>query len=334
MINELEVGKAYACTLALLECTKQKTKAGKDFLRLVFTDGQEQVVGNYWDWAGGDRLPPVNNVYIVTCNVSEWNGTKQLNVSKMELNKTTDLNSFRPRVGPAEFVEEYYNRALSLIDDINNEVLKLICHEVYTSLKDAWLTLPAAKGVHHAYVAGNLIHSVNVATLAGNMATVLHADVDLCIAGGLLHDVGKLLTYTWDGIRIDMTPYGQLTDHIILGNNLLSSVCQSVGAPSGIEMLLTHVVLSHHGKKEWGSPVEPKCIEALIVHNADALDANIECIRAASKPGEAWTGKIFTLNNTSFMTEDLVSALLDLRLEEVTWQDDVAECMKQEPSII
>lgn len=333
MIKELETNKAYTCTLALLECTKAKTKAGKDYLRMTLTDGDMNVAGNYWDWSGGDNIPPINNVYAVSCNVTEWNGTKQLNVSKMVLNKDADLNAFRPRIGPSYVVDEYYLRALALIDTIESAQLKAICMDVYTSLKEAWLTIPAAKGIHHAYVAGNLIHSLNVALLAKTIAESTSANVDLCIAGGLLHDIGKLVTYTWDGIRIDMTPYGQLTDHIMLGNNMLSSTCQYLHIDAELEMLLSHIILSHHGKREYGSPVEPKCIEALIVHHADALDATMESIRAAESNG-IWTAKVYAAGNQSFLAEEVVDAIVAGADREISWEDDVAECMKQNPSII
>ena len=333
MIKDLETSKAYTCTLALLECTKAKTKAGKDYLRMTLTDGEMNVAGNYWDWAGGDNLPPINNVYAVSCTVNEWNGTRQLNVAKMVLNKDADLNDFRPRLGPTLVVEDYYNRAIELIDTIESQALKVLCTDVFTSLEDAWLTIPAAKGIHHAYVAGNLVHSLNVALLAKNIAEATHANVDLCIAGGLLHDVGKLVTYKWDGIRIDMTPYGQLTDHIMLGNNILSSACQYLQTDAELEMLLSHIILSHHGKREYGSPVEPKCIEALIVHHADSLDATIESIRAAESSG-AWTNKVYAAGNQSFLTEEVVDAIVAGAEREISWEDDVAECMKQNPSII
>lgn len=333
MIKDLETNKAYTCTLALLECTKAKTKAGKDYLRMTLTDGEMNVAGNYWDWAGGDNLPPINNVYAVSCTVNEWNGTRQLNVAKMILNKEADLNDFRPRLGPSFLIEDYYAKTLALIDTIESPALKAICFDVFTSLKDAWLTIPAAKGMHHAYVAGNLVHSLHVALLAKSIAETVYANVDLCIAGGLLHDLGKLVTYTWDGIRIDMTPYGQLADHITLGNNMLSSTCQYLQIDAELEMLLSHIILSHHGKKEWGSPVEPKCIEALIVHHADNLDSTIESIRAAESNG-VWTNKVYAAGNQSFLTDEVVGAIVSGAEREISWEDDVAECMKQNPSII
>lgn len=333
MIKDLETNKAYTCTLALLECTKAKTKAGKDYLRMTLTDGEMNVAGNYWDWAGGDNLPPINNVYAVSCTVNEWNGTRQLNVAKMVLNKDADLNDFRPRLGPMSLVEEYYANALELIDSIESPTLKAICNDAFISLKNAWLITPAAKGVHHAYVAGNLIHSFNVAVLAKSIAETTHANVDLCIAGGLLHDIGKLVTYTWDGIRIDMTPYGQLADHIALGNSMLSSTCQYLQVDAELEMLLSHIILSHHGKREWGSPVEPRCIEALIVHHADNIDSTLESIRAAESNG-VWTNKVYAAGNQSFLTEEVVDAIVTGAEREISWEDDVAECMKQNPSII
>ena len=334
MINELETNKAYACKLALLECSKAKTKAGKDYLRLTLTDGTTQVQGNYWDWAGGDNTPPINKVYVVSCTVNEWNGGKQLNVTKMVLQDDADLNEFRPRFADASVTEALYQDALKLIDEMDSEPLKKICMDIYTSLKQAWLTVPAAKGMHHAYVAGNLIHSYNVACIAKEIATVVAADVDLCIAGGLLHDVGKLITYTWDGIRIDMTPYGQLHDHIVLGNNIVSSTCQYLHIDAELEMLLNHIILSHHGKKEYGSPVEPKCIEALIVSHADGLDASIEAIRSAAvPPNNIWTEKVYAAGGYNYLDQNVVSAIVAGAVREPSWEDDVADCMKQEPIV-
>lgn len=323
-INNLEVGKSYTITLVVKSATPRETRAKKPYLVLELYDGVDTVTGNYWDWVSGN-IPEVNSILDVTANVTEWQGKKQLTVTSLRNNTTRHLAEFMPSNGMD--ISKIYNDAYELACSVNDDALRSLALGILETLQELWITVPGAKGVHHAYVGGNLVHSYSVAKIAKAIAEQIpEANVDLCIVGGLLHDVGKLYTYRLNGIAIDRTDDGNLYEHIFMGAEFVGNFADTImNTDEYFNMkkiqLLRHIILSHHGKLEFGSPVTPQCIEAFIVNYADGVDACVEQIRAASRKvpeNLKWTERIYTLNNCSQLTPNYVKAIMaDHSVEEV-----------------
>lgn len=312
-ISELELNQVYDITLVVKSATAKETRAKKPYLALEFYDGIDTINGNYWDWTTGN-IPAVNTILDVRAQVTEWQGNKQLTVKSMVTNTTKVLADFMPDSGIN--ISDIYKDAYSLLSEVKDDTLREIALSVLEDLRELWITVPGAKQVHHAYVGGTLVHSYSVARLAGAIATTVpEANWDLCVVGGMLHDLGKLFTYTINGISIDMTSNGRLYEHLFIGAEFIGNFADShVNTDNPYVYakvrLLRHIILSHHGSLEHGSPVTPQCIEAYIVHHADSLDATIEQIRVAGeKAGEArWSDKIYTLNNRPHLTPLYVDA--------------------------
>ena len=305
-INELELNKIYDITLVVKSATARETRAKKPYLAVEFFDGKDIINGNYWDWTSGN-IPAVNAIVDVRAQVTEWQGTKQLNIKSMVLNTTKVLADFIPSSDVD--ISGTYKDAFSLMSEVKDDTLREIALAVLQELQELWITVPGAKQVHHAYVGGTLVHSYSVAKLAGAMANAVGANWDLAVVGGMLHDIGKLFTYKVNGVSIDMTSNGMLYEHIFMGAEFIGNFAEThvdVEDPYVYAKvrLLRHIILSHHGGLEYGSPVTPQCIEAYIVHHADNLDATIEQIRTAGeKAGESrWSDRIYTLNNRPHLT--------------------------------
>jgi 3'-5' exoribonuclease len=135
---------------------------------------------------------------------------------------------------------------------------------------------PAAKGFHHAYLGGLLEHTLSMVRvldfLASHYPTVSR---DMLIAGGILHDIGKIEEFAYDR-AIDYSTPGRLLGHIYLGVEMLDRKIAAIeGFPEGLALELKHVVLAHHGELDFGSPKRPKTVEALIVHFVVDLDAKV-----------------------------------------------------------
>ena len=310
-ISELVIGKSYTIPLVVKSATARETRAKKPYLALEFFDGTDVINGNYWDWSSGN-VPPVNAILDVEAQVTEWLGTKQINVKSLTTNTTKVLADFAP--SSSVDVSGTYKAAYALMSEVRDDTLRTIALGALEELRALWITVPGAKTVHHAYIGGTLVHSYSVATIAGELAKVIPgANWDLAVVGGMLNNIGKLYTYTVNGVNIDMTSNGMLYEHIFMGAEFIGNYAE---ANVNIEdpyvyakvRLLRHIILSHHGSLEFGSPVTPQCIEAYIVHHADALDATAEQIRAASnKAGETrWTDKIYTLSNRPHLTTTYV----------------------------
>lgn len=149
---------------------------------------------------------------------------------------------------------------------------------------------PASLGGHHAELGGLLKHTAEIAAIARPMAKVMKADADLVLAGVLLHDIGKLEAYAWERSFV-MTDDGALLGHVVLGLRMLERrIAQEAAAPcTPAELaLLEHLILSHHGKLEFGSPVLPMIPEAEILHYADNTSAKITSFSDALDDPENW----------------------------------------------
>ncbi|HHY48020.1 MAG TPA: HD domain-containing protein [Firmicutes bacterium] len=140
---------------------------------------------------------------------------------------------------------------------------------------NAFLAAPAAKSIHHAYLGGLIEHTANVVDIVVHMAQIYPAlDRDLLVAGAILHDVGKVVEYRFDGL-LDVTDEGRLLGHIVIGDRMVSEKIKMIeDFPKELEMKLRHMVISHHGAYEYGSPRRPKFAEACVLHYADNMDAH------------------------------------------------------------
>ena len=146
-------------------------------------------------------------------------------------------------------------------------------------LRDRFLAYPASTGVHHVYVGGLLEHSLSVAKMGMAVASLIGGDRDIIITGSMLHDIGKIqeLEIT-RGFRF--TDRGRLLGHITLGVMIVEELIGRIdGFPQELTDILTHIVISHHGLEEWGSPKKPMFPEALIVHHLDNLDSKVMGVR-------------------------------------------------------
>lgn len=139
---------------------------------------------------------------------------------------------------------------------------------------DAFRSAPAAREHHHAYPGGLLDHTVEVVELCLKASCLYpELDLDLLLAGALLHDVGKVDEYAFSPSGVVRTPAGELLGHVFVGASRVASLCAEAGVVGEPAMKLVHLVLSHHGRREWGSPVEPAIPEAVLLHQADLLSA-------------------------------------------------------------
>ena len=319
-IRELEVNQIVTITLVVKSASARETKAKKPYLQLEFFDGVGTISGNYWDW-GGTNIPQANAVLDVKAQVTEWQGAKQLNVKGMTTNTEVPLSDFAPSSGID--ANEVYSNAYALITEVKDDFLRSIALAVLEELHDKWLTVPGAKGVHHAYTAGTLIHSYSVACIAKAIAEhTPGANVDLCVVGGMLHDIGKLYTYKLNGVAIDMTDEGMLYDHIFMGAEFIGNYADNhymMDETCGLKLeMLRHIILAHHGRLEYGSVTVPLSIEAHIVYHADAIDAAAEQVRSQSaKVGNVkWTDRIWPLENRPHLTTQYVAEVMKPSTEE------------------
>jgi len=154
-------------------------------------------------------------------------------------------------------------------------------------------TAPAAKKMHHAYIGGLLEHTLSMALLADRIdGHYSGVDRDLLLAGVVVHDIGKVKEFDYK-YAIDYSDEGRLLSHIVIGVRMLEEKIEMIDAfPEKLALLLKHMIVSHHGSLEFGSPEPPKTIEAVLLHFIDEIDSKMNGIRefiSSGDPNEAWT---------------------------------------------
>ncbi|MDR1703047.1 MAG: HD domain-containing protein [Sporomusaceae bacterium] len=215
-------------------------------------------------------------------------GAKQIVVENLEL-PPAEANVAHVMPTTAKDLDQYEKLLQQLIAGVEKDHFKKLLNQIFAGLtKKKFLKNPAAMTHHHAYLGGLLEHSVDVATLAKKIAANYPAiDLDLVVSGALLHDIGKIEEIS-PQVGCEYTLSGRFIGHIALGSMLVEKTIGKIeNFPPEERLELIHILLSHHGCLENGSPVAPATKEALIVHYADEIDSTLNQLQQLAKGDKA-----------------------------------------------
>ena len=270
------------------------TKDGRPYLLYTLRDNSGQVGGVFWDVPDYIRSwikPGV--VSLVTGKVNSYKETVQIMATDLNLAINPDLADFlpasqRPR---EEMIAELYDCIHRLAEPWQQLVSHLLLKEDFLP---QFVSAPAARGMHHAFIGGLLEHSLSMAKLGHQLAThYAYVNQDLLVAGALLHDMGKTAEYSIEG-SFSVSMDGKLVGHIVRAIVMIEKAAEETSFPSGLLRQLVHLVASHHGTQEWGSPVVPKTLEAVLLHQLDLLDSRVQGFLdhvREDKSDDDWTNK-------------------------------------------
>ncbi len=286
---DLTIKKEYM----IFELTKATAKDSKSYLRMILSDGGNLINAIMFDSSRLNFEPKKGDVVDVSAVLQHYNDRPQLKVADMLFVSAGGADSFLPKskYDPEEMSTELIQLLEKHITD--EWLLKLV--KEFIADGDTWARfkmMPAAKSVHHAYLHGLLEHTLSAVRLAVKV-TPLYPQVnkDLVITGAFFHDIGKveeLCTST----GFDYSDDGRLLGHLLLGMEMLKGYMGRIeGFPPDLRRELLHIMASHHGQMEFGSPQVPKTSEAMLVHFVDDLDGKMNTIssiiaRDAVNPGE------------------------------------------------
>lgn len=258
-------------------------KNGKPYLTLKLIDRSGEVEGRVWDRVDEftERFDR-DDFILVKGKASVYLGKMQLVIQELEAvpEGEVDLADFLP-VAPREQAEmraELQGRVTALTDPHLRALLEsFLADPVFV---ERYSSAPAAKAMHHVYIGGLLEHSLAVASLVDDVCRRYPGlNHDLLVAGALLHDVGKVAELSY-ARSFDYTDDGKLLGHIVIGVEMVEDrIRQLPGFPRTLATLLKHLLLSHHGQYEFGSPKRPKTLEAVILNFLDDLDSKINGVR-------------------------------------------------------
>ena len=275
------------------------SNAGKPYLNLTLRDRTGQFEGRVWDRAEeiGKRFER-DDIVEVSGTAIQYQGRMQLKVHDAQKvpGAKPDLGDFLPVTRRG--IDPLWQELRRLVTGVADAHLRKLLESVFpdppeTDTARRFQRAPGGKSLHHDYIGGLLEHTVSVAVICRFLASHYEGvDGDLLMAGALLHDIGKVEELSYEG-TFDYTDEGRLLGHIYLGAEWISRACAKIdGFPSGKKMLLTHMVLSHHGELEYGSPRRPKTLEAILLHFVENMDAKANAFSEAMeemREGARWT---------------------------------------------
>lgn len=253
-----------------------------NFLSLVLADRSGSVPAVLWEDAEAmDRSLKPGDIVRVNGAVQSYNGSPQIKIDRIGFVDagTVDLALFRRSLENPEAVEA---RLTALLATIHQPYLQKLVRAFLDdpAFMARFRTAPAAKAWHHAFFGGLLLHTTELVELAAVVAPLFpDADRDLLLAGAFLHDLGKVHELEGD-LAIDYSTIGRLVGHIVLGNQMaLDRMREIENFPADLRLSLQHLILSHQGELEFASPVVPKSLEAILLHQMDDLNAQANAFR-------------------------------------------------------
>jgi 3'-5' exoribonuclease len=271
------------------------TKTGSGYLTLKLLDRSGEIEARVWDRAEDLAKAFNKSDYVrVRGQATLYQGKIQIRVHDVARVNETEVTAedflpktpYDPEVMAAELT--------AILRGIKSPHLLALAEAFFADQEfmDLFKRAPAGKSIHHSYLGGLLEHTLSLTKLILRVVeNYRDIDVDLLLIGGFLHDMGKIYEFSFDR-AVEYTDKGQLLGHLVMEVEKVSEKIKSIpDFPEGLAVLVKHMLVSHHGAYEFGSPKLPQTVEALILHYLDDLDGKIQSVQnlMAKEPGSRWT---------------------------------------------
>ncbi|MBD8036497.1 3'-5' exoribonuclease YhaM [Solibacillus sp. A46] len=303
-ITKLQPGDQVDQYLLIKEAKKGVTTVGKPFMSLILQDRSGDIEAKLWDTnEEHENLYRAQVIVKVGGEIHDYRGKNQLRVKQIRPTREEEgvqISDLLPTSAiPKEQLFEELNQYFFQIQNPN---ISRLTRYIVKKFQDQIIIFPAATKNHHDYASGLIDHVVSMLKLSEAICDLYPTlNRDLLYAGVILHDVGKVIELSGP-VGTMYTVEGNLLGHISIMVNEIGQAAHELKIEGEEVMLLQHLVLSHHGKEEWGSPKKPMIQEAEILHYIDNIDAKMNMLTRAldkTKPGE-FTERLFPLDNRSF----------------------------------
>lgn len=291
------------------EITISETRAGKPFLTLTLMDKTGEITGRVWD--NVDRFKEICQTGVLLSLVGQaqsYKGSLQLSVKTLQkYESNAELAEFLPSTqnNPRKMLAELRKYAESVEDLHLNELLRLFFND--KNFVQQFSNAPAAKNMHHAYIGGLLEHTLAIVRLAIRVAEIYPSlDRSLLLSSAIMHDIGKIKEFSFAVPPFDYSDQGRLVGHMVLAIEMINEkIIHIRDFPEELAARIKHLILSHHGRHEFGSPSLPMIREAFVLNFLDDLDAKINYMDRLSGQmegdGYQWTPYQRTLERFLFV---------------------------------
>jgi 3'-5' exoribonuclease len=321
-LSELVDGEEAICFAALFKKTRGMTKTNQPYLKCLFRDKRAVLEAPLWHdhrffrdadaWSEGAAFRLLVHarldirfgmqIDILDARPATQDDSRE-GFDFFDLVPSSEIPSHELQKKLDQLIERY----------IEHPLLKLLVRNVLNENMTLFARMPAAQNMHHSYTAGLLEHVWSMTRIAGFLAdhySKYYAELNpplnrsLIVAATVLHDIGKLRELEYHPFEAKYTKEGCLIGHVLIGRDMVREAAQKVDDfPEELLLLLEHAILAHHGKREFGAPVPPLTLEALIVSYIDELDAKVNMVareRIDSAVGGSFTERIYALENRRF----------------------------------
>lgn len=312
-LTGFEESRIFDAYFLILSKQQRMTRNSKPYLNLILADKTGQMEARVWE-PGDPRVAREferGDVVKVRGCVTRFDDRCQIKVD--QLRKAQQGEASQEDMLPATLfdVNELWGRLNGAVDSITNPDLKRLLEALLTDpeIARAYREAPAARQLHHAWLGGLLEHVVSLLGLAEKVAAHYSIlDRDLLLTGVILHDIGKIRELTW-ATGFDYSVEGVLLGHIQMGVDLVEkTIAQLSNFPPRLRTLVLHLILSHHGKLEFGSPKLPMIPEALALNFVDDFDAKMQAVASEfdksareGRSADELTGKVWALDNRQLL---------------------------------
>jgi 3'-5' exoribonuclease len=312
-LANFDEGKLFDGYFLVLAKQQRTTKTNKAYLNLILGDKTGQLEGRVWELGDPRIAKDFDRGDIVKArgSASRFDDRMQMKIDQLRIALPNEADKSDMLPATTYDVATLWQQLLGFVESLTNTDLKRL---LLALLEDPALALayreaPAAKQLHHAWLGGLLEHVISLCTLADRVAPHYPLiDRDLLLTGVILHDIGKVRELSWE-IGFEYTVEGMLLGHIQIGAALAERTMDSLpNFPPKLKTLVLHMILSHHGKLEFGSPKLPMIPEALVLNFLDDLDAKMQAVSSefdkSAKEGKGpneLTNKVWALDNRQLL---------------------------------
>jgi 3'-5' exoribonuclease len=309
-LAELQLGDAFEGFYVLKAAQQKTSQNGKPFLNATLSDATGAMDAKVWDYPGPLGAQDAGSVVRVRGTVGEFRGALQLTIERIRLADEHD------EYDPADLVpvapidaDAAMGELAALLSSLEDADYRAVAQALFEKHEAELRRIPAAKSVHHGFLGGLLMHTLNMMRLADFLARLYAptADRSLLLAGTFLHDLGKTREFCFSplGLVTDYSAEGELLGHLVLGAQEAAETARALGVPEEKSMLLQHLILSHHGDPEFGAAVVPQCAESELLALIDRIDSRMEIYRETLEelqPGD-FSQRIFALEKRVYKHE-------------------------------
>lgn len=293
-------------------------RSGNSFLKVILGDISGTIKGIIWDRSIMHQPIYTDDVLDISGEVKDYYGP-QLNISSYEKVERDKIKRSDFQQMSTRDLELMWSELQSITASaVKDNYLGALLDRFYadSNLVEQFKLAPAARVIHHNYLGGLLEHTLEVIAICRHAATLYPRQLNesLLVAGAIFHDMGKIEEYNIESLSFQQTDRGRLLGHIAIGSEILKNkISEVVTFPQGLKLELEHMLLSHHGEKEWGSPEVPQTFAAYTLFHADLLSARLKQFEQVMSQGGGldgpWTKRDRFLQRSIFMGGEQDKAL-------------------------